>query len=199
MKNLRPVFILSGLISLGGIILAAFLIFTGPDRIELSGRSISDLLRGEEAAGIIAIPIVLVITALVMWSVFRTISPPKIKNGVTAAARVLEVHDTGVSVNDNPQVRLVIEVMPKSGSPFQAQVKTLVSRLEAALVQPGIEAVVVYDPLKPTRIQLSNLELKPVAINDAESRLRELERLYEERLITSDEYHAKREEIIKKL
>mgnify|MGYP001766906819 CR=1 FL=1 len=198
-KNLRLVLFISGLISLGGIALAAVLIFTGPDRIDLSGRGISDLLQGDEAAGIIAIPIVLVITALVMWSVFRTISPPKIKNGVTAAARVLEVHDTGVSVNDNPQVRLVIEVMPKSGSRFQAQVKTLVSRLEAALVQPGVEAVVVYDPLRPTRLQLSSMDLKPVERNNAESRLKELEQLYEERLITNDEYRTKREEIIRKL
>jgi hypothetical protein len=134
-----------------------------------------------------------------MWSVFRTVSPPKIKNGVTAPARVLEVHDTGVSVNDNPQVRLLVEVLPKSGSPFQAEVKTLVSRLNAALVQPGIEAVVVYDPLQPTRIQLSSMELNQVEVNSAERRLRELERLYEGRLITSEEYHTKREEIIKGL
>ena len=199
MKNLRPVFILSGLITLGGIILAAFLVFTGPDRIVLSGRSLRELLQSEEAAGMIAIPVVLVITAVVMWSVFRTISPKKIKNGVYAPARVLEVHDTGVSVNDNPQVRLVIEVMPKNGSPFQAQVKTLVSRLEAALVQPGVEAVVVYDPLKPTRLQLSSMDLKPVEMNNAESRLKELDQLYEELLITNDEYRAKREEIIRKL
>ncbi len=199
MKNLRPIIFLSGLISLAGILLAAFFIFMGPDRIELSGRSLRELFQSEEAPGIIAIPAVLVITAIVMWSVFRTISPRKIKNGVTAPARVLEVHDTGVSVNDNPQVRLVVEVIPKSGNPFQAEVKTLVSRLNAALVQPGIEAVVEYDPLKPTRIQLSTLDLKPVEMNSAESRLRELERLYEERLITSDEYHTKREEIIKGL
>ncbi len=199
MKNLRPVFILSGLISLGGMLLAAFLIFMGPDRIELSGRTLKEFFQSEEAVGIIAIPVVLVITAVVMWSVFRSISPRKIKNGVTAAARVLEVHDTGVSINDNPQVRLVVEVMPKSGSPFRAEVKTLVSRLNAALVQPGVEAIVEYDPLKPTRIQLSSLDLKPVEVNSAENRLRELERLYEERLVTSEEYHDKREEIIKGL
>ena len=134
-----------------------------------------------------------------MWSVFRTVSPPKIKNGVTAPARVLEVQDTGVSVNDNPQVKLMVEVIPQSGSPFQAEVKTLVSRLNAALVQPGITAEVIYDPLNPARIQLNNLELKPVELNNAENRLRELERLYDEGLITGEEYRTKREEILKSI
>ena len=112
---------------------------------------------------------------------------------------MLEVQDTGVSVNDNPQVKLMVEVIPQSGSPFQAEVKTLVSRLNAALVQPGITAEVIYDPLNPARIQLNNLELKPVELNNAENRLRELERLYDEGLITGEEYRTKREEILKSI
>ena len=199
MKNLRPIIILSALISFIGIALAAFFMFMGPDRMQVAGKSIADLLEGGELLGILAIPFVLVITAVVMWSVFRTVSPPKIKNGVTAPARVLEVQDTGVSVNDNPQVKLMVEVIPQSGSPFQAEVKTLVSRLNAALVQPGITAEVIYDPLNPARIQLNNLELKPVELNNAENRLRELERLYDEGLITGEEYRTKREEILKSI
>lgn len=199
MKNPRPIILFSVLVSLIGMALAAFFMFMGPDRLEVAGKSIADLLKGGELLGIVAIPVVLIITALVMWSVFRTISPPKIKNGVIAPARVLEVQDTGVSINDNPQVKLLVEVLPKSGSAFQAEVKTLVSRLEVSLVQPGIEAIVIYDPLKPTRVQLSSMELKPVALNDAESRLRELNRLYDAGLITGEEFRSKREEIIKEL
>lgn len=199
MKSLRPIILISALISLVGIGAAAFFMFLGPNSMQIKGKSLAELVAGGELVGIITIPVVLVVIALVMWSFLRTISPQKIRNGITAPARVLEVHDTGVSINDNPQVRLVVEVMPKSGSPFQADVKTLVSRLNAALVQPGIEAVVEFDPLKPTRIQLSSLDLKPVALNDAESRLRELTRLYDEGLITGEEFRAKREEVLKSL
>jgi hypothetical protein len=112
---------------------------------------------------------------------------------------VLSVKDTGVSVNDNPQVSLMLEIKPRDRAVFQAEAKTLVSRLDAALVQPGISAEVVFDPTNPSRVQIANLDLKPVALNNAESRLRELDRLYNERLITGEEYRVKREEIIKGL
>jgi hypothetical protein len=125
--------------------------------------------------------------------------PAQIKNGVSAPAVVLTVKDTGVSVNDNPQVALMLEIKPRDRAAFQAEAKTLVSRLDAALVQPGISAEVVFDPANPSRVQIASLDLKPVALNNAESRLRELDRLYNERLITGEEYRSKREEIIKGL
>ena len=199
MKNLRPVIILSGLISLAGVIAAGIFLFLGPDRLELIDSNTWERFQSGELVGMIVVPIMLLVGFLIFMSVLRTVSPRKIRNGVTAPARVLEVSDTGVSINDNPQVALLVEVLPPSGSPFQAEVKTIVSRLNAALVQPGIKAEVVYDPQKLTRVQLSSLELKPVALIDAESRMRELDRLYEERLITGDEYRTKREEILKEL
>jgi hypothetical protein len=73
------------------------------------------------------------------------------------------------------------------------------SRLNVFLVQPGTSAEVVYDPTNLVRIRVTNLDLKPVALSSAESRLKELESLYEERLITREEYRNKREEIIKGL
>ena len=199
MKNLRPIIILSGLLSLAGVIVAGIFLFLGPDRLDPSGRNFWNLLQSGELVGMIVIPIMLVVGFFIFLSVLRTVSPPRIKNGVTAPVRVLEVHDTGVSINDNPQVALLVEVLPKYGSPFQAEVKTMVSRLNAALVQPGITAEVVYDPQKPTRIQVSNLDLKPVDLNDSESRLRELNRLYDGGLITGEEFRAKRADILKKL
>ena len=102
-------------------------------------------------------------------------------------------------MNDNPQVKLLLEVKPRDRAAFQAEVKTLVSRLHVLMVQPGVSAEVVFDPANSARVQITNLDLKPVAINEAKSRLHELDRLYEERLITSEEYHTRREEIIKGL
>ena len=197
MKSLRPVILISSLISLIGFGVAAYFLFSNKARFE--GQTFSEALESGDLLGFIAIPIVLVITALVMWSVFRTISPPKIKNGVAAPARVLEVRDTGVSVNDNPQVALLVEVIPPTGTPFKTEVKTLVSRLDTALVQPGIEIEVIYDPAKPSRIQVVNMDLKPIELNSAESRLKELNRLYDQGLITGEEFRAKREEILKEL
>jgi hypothetical protein len=102
-------------------------------------------------------------------------------------------------VNDNPQVKLLLGVKPRDRAAFQTEVKTLISRLNVSLMQPGVSAELIFDPANPARVQITNLDLKPVAINESKSRLRELDRLYEERLITSEEYHARREEIIKGL
>lgn len=199
MKSLRPVFIVSAVIVLIGIAGSLLFMFLGPDRLQFEGKSLKDLLDGGELLGVIAAPIVLIIVSLVMVSSFRTLMPGKIKNGITAPARVLQVRDTGVSVNDNPQVALLVEVTPPGKAPFQAEVKTLVSRLNAALVQPGIDVEVVFDPQNPKRIQVHEMQLGTSPLTDAGSRLRELDRLYEQRLITSEEYRAKREEIIKGL
>jgi hypothetical protein len=151
---------------------------------------------------LLVIATVLVVVAVVFFTtifVMKTILPARIRNGVTAPAKVLSVSDTGVSVNDNPQVKLLLEVKPRDRAAFQAETKMLVSRLNVSLVQPGISADVIFDPANPVHVQVTNLDLKPVALNDAESRLRELDRLYEDRLITSEEYRIKREEIIRGL
>jgi hypothetical protein len=134
-----------------------------------------------------------------MLPFLRIIFPREIKNGVTAQAKVLKVWDTGVSINDNPQVGLLLEVSPPGGNSFQVEAKTMVSRLNAALVQPGITAEVKYDPEKPQRIQILSLNIQGTAPSNAAGRMEELNDLYDKGLITKEEYQQKREEILKAL
>lgn len=199
MKSLRPVFLISVFIAIIAMASSMFFMFAGPDRIQLAGKSLKELIEGGELLGVIAVPVMLIIFAVVMVGTMRNVMPARIKNGITAPARVLQVRDTGVSINDNPQVGLTVEVTPPGRAPFQAEVKTIVSRLNAALVQPGLDVQVVYDPQNPKRIQVQELQFGSAPLSDAESRLKELDRLYEQRLITGEEYRAKREEIIKKI
>lgn len=197
MKNLHPGLILGVVIAIAGLIAAGIFLFLGVYNGGLFNRSFQNLLESGNLVSFIVVPIILVASIVVVWRVFRFVVPRRIKNGVSAPARVLDARDTGISVNDNPQVALLIEVLPKNGSPFQVEVKTIISRLQFAMLRPGISAKVVYDPQNTARIQLSYLELRPY--DDAENRLQELDRLYNERLITSEEYRVKREEIIKEL
>lgn len=199
MRPMRPIFIISGIITLLSFGAAFYFMFFGPEKMEFSGKNLRELSEGGQLLGIATVVVVVAVVFFSTMFVMRTIMPARIRNGVTAPAKVLTVSDTGVSVNDNPQVELLLEVRPRDKAAFQAQAKMLVSRLNVSLVQPGISAEVIYDPINPARIRVTNLDLKPVALNDAESRLRELDRLYEERLITSEEYRTKREEIIKEL
>jgi hypothetical protein len=65
--------------------------------------------------------------------------------GVNAPAQILDVQDTGVTVNNNPRVKLTMSVTPADGvTPFQVSMKHLVSRV--AVPRAGDAFMVRYDP-----------------------------------------------------
>jgi hypothetical protein len=65
--------------------------------------------------------------------------------GVEAPAQVLEVRDTGVTVNNNPRVKLTLSVSPADGSAaFQVSTKQTVSRV--AIPRAGDGFMIRYDP-----------------------------------------------------
>ena len=199
MKNVRIVFLVSSIIGVVGLIFAAYWVFFGPEAMDLSGMTFLDLLRNEETLPLIIVPIVLIISGLAMRPLLRLIFPPSIKNAVTAPARVLKVWDTGVSINDNPQVGMLLEVTPSLASPFQVEGKTVVSRLNAALVQPGVTAEVRYDAQNPKRMEIVSLNIDTSMTMDASDRMEELLDLRNKNLISEEEYEQKRKEILENL
>jgi hypothetical protein len=76
-----------------------------------------------------------------------------LKTGARAPATVVEVHDTGVTVNDDPRVRVVVEVRPHGGSPFRAEKTNVVSRV--AIPRVGDEVTVLYDPADPSTFAIA--------------------------------------------
>ncbi len=199
MKSARIALIACAIITVVVLGAAIGFMFFGPDRIEPSGTSLDELMESGFLPALIVIVITLCISGVALLPLIRTIFPRQIKNGVATRAKVLKVWDTGVSINDNPQVGLMVEIPLPGKFPIQAEVKTVVSRLKAALVQPGVMAEVIYDPQNPKRLQLLSLELNEPASSSAEARLEELARLHDKGLITSEEYHQKRDEIVKAL
>lgn len=189
--------ILSVVITLGAM---AYFMLLGPDRLDFSPEGLPRTIESGEWLPLVIVPGVLIITGLAMIPFFRIMFPVQIKNGISAPARVLKVWDTGTSINDNPQVGLLLEVSPAEISSYQVETATVVSRLNAALVQPGIAAEVKYDPRKPSRLELVSLELPAAAPRgDTAARLAELKDLRDRDLVTEEEYQAKREEILKAL
>jgi hypothetical protein len=75
--------------------------------------------------------------------------------GESAAAVILELRDTGVTVNGNPQVELVLDVLPPNRSPFRATARTMISRLQTSQVQPGMQVLVKYDPNDLSKVALA--------------------------------------------
>jgi hypothetical protein len=70
--------------------------------------------------------------------------------GVLAPALLKDVRDTGVTVNNSPQVKLIFQVNPEGGEPFEASLSQLVSRVN--IPQPGLEVFVRYDPANRKKI-----------------------------------------------
>ncbi len=68
------------------------------------------------------------------------------KTGLPGRARILEVKDTGVTINNNPQVKLMLEVKTNLGQKYNAQCRVLVSRINPNQYMPGMEVPVKIDP-----------------------------------------------------
>ncbi|MEO7983753.1 MAG: hypothetical protein ABI688_06705 [Bacteroidota bacterium] len=68
------------------------------------------------------------------------------KNGLPGTARILEVRDTGVTINNSPQVKLTLEVKNSLGQKYTTHCRVLVSRINPTAYRPGMEVPVKIDP-----------------------------------------------------
>jgi hypothetical protein len=74
------------------------------------------------------------------------------KIGTPGKALIKEVHDTGVTINNNPQVKLVLEVKNNFGEIYNTTIRTLVSRLNPGMFQPGMTVPVKIDPKDDNKV-----------------------------------------------
>jgi hypothetical protein len=90
-----------------------------------------------------------------------------LRNGERAAAEILSISDTGVTVNDNPRVALRLFVQPQSRTGFEANTKLLVSRLSLAAFQPGAKIQVRFDPndLQSVAVEPPVMSAQPGAVS----------------------------------
>lgn len=71
--------------------------------------------------------------------------------GAQARAVVLNVQDTGMTINDNPRVKLTLQVQPDGQIPFEVEKKVTVSRV--AIPSVGDQYVVRYDPSDTSNVE----------------------------------------------
>lgn len=88
----------------------------------------------------------------VFYLVYRIFLKPLVntsrlqKTGIPGTARILEVKDTGVTINNNPQVKLLLEVKNNLGQRYNTECRVLVSRINPGAYQAGMELPVKIDP-----------------------------------------------------
>jgi hypothetical protein len=100
-------------------------------------------------------------TAAIIFFVFRNVfggmskQRQILQTGEAAQAKILRIWDTGTSLNDNPQVGMLLEVQAAGRPPFQVETKAFVSRLRLPAIQPGQTVPVRFDPANPNNIALA--------------------------------------------
>jgi hypothetical protein len=80
-----------------------------------------------------------------------------LQHGESAPATILQIAETGMRVNDQPQVRLLLDVRPTTRPAFQAQTTMLISYLQASMFQPGMMVEVKYDPNDTSKVTVSGV------------------------------------------
>lgn len=119
----------------------------------------SAFMTGEIVPGII-VSVVLVFVFTLIW---RLIIGPMLttsyimKNGVAAEATILETWDTGVTVNNSPQIGMLVEVRRPGRPPYQTKTKQVVSRLQVQYYQPGMVLGIKVHPTKPNKIAITSI------------------------------------------
>ena len=88
-----------------------------------------------------------------MTSVGGGMTPELEASGVSAPAEILEVWDTGWTINDNPVIGMKVRVRPADRPDFEATIeKTTISRIAVPQFQPGNLIPVRFDPRDPASI-----------------------------------------------
>ncbi len=134
------------------------------------------LASAEQPQDYVVAVVVVAVCAGVFWIFLRPLlrAQSLLEHGLPAEAAVLKVWDTGTTINDDPQLGLLLDVRPSGEPPFQAESKSVISRLLVAEVRPGAVVQVRYDP------RTHNVAVAPAADvqpgeGAAAARLRELD------------------------
>lgn len=81
-----------------------------------------------------------------------------LQRGQPAAARVLAVRDTGLTVNNvYAALELTLEVHPPHRPAYSTKTRTLLGRTEWGVLQPGMVVQVRIDPQNPQRIAIESV------------------------------------------
>lgn len=76
------------------------------------------------------------------------------QTGLPGTAQILSLSDTGMTINDNPQVALSLTVTSPHHGSYQVQTTSIISRLSIPRVQPGMSVPVKIDPQNPMNVVL---------------------------------------------
>jgi hypothetical protein len=97
-------------------------------------------------AGFLVIPLAISVFLLIGLIIKRKRIEELVATGKQGTAVVLSLSDTGVTVNDNPRVKLLLEIHIPNYQPYKAQKTVTVPLIYLPQVQTGSTINVLADP-----------------------------------------------------
>lgn len=100
---------------------------------------------------------------------FGTAMPKNLReHGIAAQGTILQIWDTGWTVNDSPVIGMRVEVQPTDRPAFESTIKRyVISRLEVPQFQPGRVVQVRFDPEEPSAVAIDSDNETPGSASDA--------------------------------
>ncbi len=88
-------------------------------------------------------------TILIWMMVKRKRINELVANGRQGTAVILELSDTGTTINDNPRIKLLLEIHLPNHQPYQAQKTVTLPLIYLPQVQTGSTIQILADPEQP--------------------------------------------------
>jgi len=108
----------------------------------------------------LVIPLAISFSILIWMMVKRKRIAELVATGKQGTAVVLALSDTGVRVNDNPRVKLLLEIHIPNYPPYQAQKTVTLPLIYLPQVQTGSTINILADPTQPDNEKRIALLLK---------------------------------------
>ncbi|NWJ46196.1 MAG: hypothetical protein HXX08_09980 [Chloroflexi bacterium] len=103
----------------------------------------------------VALPIAIILIVFIPILRRSMRSRQLLNTGMSANGTIVKVWQTGLYVNEQPEIGMTIQVMPPDRPPFQAEARKIVPMIQLAQVQPGQMVEVKYDPNDTSKVALS--------------------------------------------
>lgn len=117
-----------------------------------------------DLGGLIALPIIITVVVLIVVFVFvgrmmRGAGQNRklLQTGEPAQATILQLRETGLRINEQPQIGLTLEVRPANRPAYQTEAKMIISYLQASQFQPGTVLDVRVDPADASKVAIAGV------------------------------------------
>lgn len=102
---------------------------------------------------------IIALMLLAAWRLVKKLAKPRKmtiqeieENGTIAEAIILDINETGTFINDLPEVKLQMQVLPEKDRNFVAEVKQVLPNSLKSLFRSGSKILVRYDPENPREV-----------------------------------------------